>query len=109
MKNREDIIFKHDEALVKRERTIRFTRVAATCLAALTFFSTILLIILDPKHEFVDARHSTLLITIADGIKMPVFDMCICCIFAAIAHEYDLMCRHIDSIKLYRMKLKEQK
>lgn len=108
MTTREDKVFEHDEALVKRERTIRFTRTAATCLAALMFFSVILRVILASKHDVVGAMCSTFLITIVDRIKIPVFDIFVFCIFAAIANEYNLMCKHIDSIKLYRMRLNEQ-
>jgi hypothetical protein len=41
-------------------------------------------------------------------LKIPVFLMCACVFWAAIANQYHLWSKHVDSIKFYRRKLKEK-
>ena len=112
MKTREQKLLKYDDALLKRERSIRFTRVAATCFAALMFFSIITHAIHASKFAPTDIDPtSAFVVSTDDGnidLKVPAILMFGFFFWAAFAHEYNLKSKHINSIKMYRSKLKEQ-
>jgi hypothetical protein len=112
MKTKEQKLLEHDDALLKRERSIRFTRAAATCFAALMFFGVIMHSVHASKFASTDLDATSVFVVSTDAgnidLKIPAFLMCAFFFWAALAHEYNLRSKHIDSIKMYRSKLKEQ-
>lgn len=111
MKTSEQKVIDRDDALLKRERSIRFTRATATFFAALMFVSFIMHSVHTSKYAAADADAAATFVLITDAgiidLKIPIFLMCAFFFWAALAHEYNLRSKHIDSIKMYRSRLKE--
>jgi hypothetical protein len=112
MKTREQKVIDRDDDLLKRERSIKFTRTAATFFAALMFFAFIMHSVHVSKYAAADVDAISVIAVSTDAgtidLKIPIILMCAFFVWAALAHEYNLRVRHIDSIKMYRSKLKEQ-
>jgi len=112
MKSKEQKLLEHDDALVKRARVLLFTRASATCFAVLMFVGLIMHAIHAAKYLPADANSTSVFVVATDtgniDLKLTMFYMCACIFWAAIAHQYNLWVRHVDSIKFYRNKLKEQ-
>ena len=108
MGTREQRLLEHDDALVKREPSIRFIRAAAICFAAMMLFGDIMLSA--PWAAFQATHAETRTPSVVSTGNADIHDLLTWCFFgwAALAYVFNLKCRHIESIKLYRKKLAEQ-
>ena len=109
MKTKEQKLLEHDDDLLKRERSIRFTRSAAMGFALLMFLGVVMhsphVSKFPPAHA--DATSIFAALTDAGNIDITISAFLMLA-FLAVAYEYNLRCKHIDSIKMYRSRLTQQ-